>query len=187
MKVTKEQLLKIMPTAGDRIDKYITYINGYADAFHIDTDIRMAHYLAQVAHESGELKYTKEIGNENYCHKYEVGKLAKMLGNTHKGDGYKYKGRGLIQITGRANYSAFQHSQYCTENVVDNPKLLEEPKLAVISSMWFFWSHGCNILADEDNLVKVTQKINGGTNGLDKRREYTKRAKLALNVKTCKK
>lgn len=182
MKVTKEQLIKIMPTATERVDKFLTYINGYADTFRIDTPLRMAHYLAQIAHESGELKYTKELGNANYCHKYEVGKLGKQLGNTQKGDGYRYKGRGLIQITGRANYQVFQSTKYCDVDIINNPTLLEEPKLAVKSSMWYFWSHGCTVLADSDSFLAITKKINGGTNGLESRRKYLARAKSALNA-----
>lgn len=182
MNVTKEQILKIMPTATGRVDKFLPYINGYIEIFHIDTPKRMAHYLAQIAHESGELKYTKEIGNEDYCHKYEVGNLGKQLGNTQKGDGYRYKGRGLIQLTGRANYQVFQNTRYCSDDIMSNPKLLEEPKLAVKSSMWFFWSHGCNVLADSDNFLGITKKINGGMKGVESRRKYLARAKAALNA-----
>ena len=108
MKVTREQILAIMPNAKDKVDDFLPYINGYAEVYHIDTPIRMAHFLAQIAHESGELRYTKELGNKNYFHKYDVGRLKNMLGNLKDGDGYKYRGRGLIQITGRANYQAIR-------------------------------------------------------------------------------
>ena len=78
MKVTKEQMEAIMPKAGERIDTYLPYINAYADAFNINTPIRMANFLAQVAHETAELVHIREIGNADYFHKYEVGKLAKI-------------------------------------------------------------------------------------------------------------
>ena len=79
VKVTKVQLLQIMPTAASRIDKYLSYINSYAEVFEIDTQLRMAHYLAQIAHESGELRWTVEQGSKGYFDKYDTGKLAKML------------------------------------------------------------------------------------------------------------
>ena len=140
MKVTREQVLAIMPNAKDRVDDFLPYINGYAEVFHIDTAQRMAHFLAQIAHESGELRYTKELGNKNYFRKYDVGKLKNMLGNLKDGDGYKYRGRGLIQITGRANYQAFQNSKYCSDDIMENPKLLELPLLATKSAMWWWWT-----------------------------------------------
>ena len=148
VKVTKVQLLQIMPTAASRIDKYLSYINSYAEVFEIDTQLRMAHYLAQIAHESGELRWTVEQGSKGYFDKYDTGKLAKMLGNTPQkdGDGYKYRGRGLIQITGRANYDAYNRSAYCKGDVMKNPELLEKPLGAVKSSMWWWKTHGLNIL-----------------------------------------
>ena len=182
MKITKQQLLQICPVASGRIDKYINYINGYADTFHIDTPLRMCHYLAQILHESAELKYTVEQGPTHYFDKYDTGRLAKMLGNTPKkdGDGYKYRGRGLIQITGRANYSAYNSSSYCKGDVLRNPDLLAEPLGAVKSSMWFWLTHNLNKLADKDDIVKITKTINGGTNGLAQRKAYLERAKKVL-------
>lgn len=178
MNITEAQLLAIMPTAKERIGKYINYINGYADTFKIDTALRMAHYLAQIAHESTELKYTKEIADGKA---YE-GRAD--LGNTQPGDGIKYKGRGLIQITGRANYAAYTDSQYCKGDVVKNPQLLEKPLGAVKSSMWYWLTHDLNRLADEDNITRITKRINGGLNGFKSRCMYLARAKKALGI-TC--
>ena len=174
MRVTREQLLAIMPNTKSRIDQYLGYINGYADEFGINTAMRMAHYLAQIAHESSELRYTKEIASGKA---YE---WRADLGNTHRGDGVRYKGRGLIQITGRANYQAY--ARYCGFDVVRNPELLERPLGAVRSSMWYWSKHGLNELADMDDIGKITRKINGGYNGLADREKYLLRAKKALNV-----
>nr|DAD84520.1 MAG TPA: Chitinase A [Siphoviridae sp. ctA4S13]DAG37736.1 MAG TPA: Chitinase A [Caudoviricetes sp.] len=184
IKVTKGQLLQIMPTAASRIDKYLSYINGYAEVFGIDTPLRMAHYLAQIAHESGELRWTVEQGTRSYFDKYDTGKLARQLGNTPQkdGDGYKYRGRGLIQITGRSNYDAYNRSAYCKGDVIENPELLEKPLGAVKSSMWWWKTHGLNILADNDDVVKITKRINGGQNGLKERCGYLARAKRALGI-----
>lgn len=174
MKVSKKQLLSIMPNATSRIDVFIDYINGYAQEFGITTTLRMAHYLAQIAHESCELRYTKEIASGKA---YE---WRADLGNTQKGDGVRYKGRGLIQITGRANYTAY--SRYCGFDVVSNPELLERPLGAVRSSMWYWKKHGLNELADADDILKITRKINGGTNGFADRKKYLAKAKKILNL-----
>ena len=164
----------IMPTASKRVDLYIGVINGWCDTFGIDTPLRMAHYLAQIAHESGELKYTKEIASGRA---YEG---RKDLGNTHPGDGVKYKGRGLIQITGRANYEAYM--RFCKFDVVSTPELLERPLGAVKSSMWYWDRHNLNALADKDDIKKITRIINGGYNGLASRMAYLNRAKKALKI-----
>lgn len=169
-----EQLLMAMPNAGKRAEKFLPYLNKYAQEFDINTPLRWAHYLAQIAHESGELRYTKEIASGKA---YEG---RKDLGNTHKGDGVRYKGRGLIQITGRANYR--KYAGYCGYDVVEQPELLEQPLGATRSSMWIFDTFGCNKLADEDNLKVIRRKINGGYNGLDKCEEYLKKSKRALNI-----
>ena len=184
MKITKGQVLQIMPTAKERVGKYLAYINSYAEVFEIDTPLRMAHYLAQIAHESGELRYTVEQGARSYFDKYDTGKLALQLGNTPQkdGDGYTYRGRGLIQITGWSNYDAYNRSAYCKGDVIENPELLEKPLGAVKSSMWWWKTHGLSILADNDDVVKITKKINGGQNGLKERCGYLARAKRALKI-----
>ena len=134
----------------------------------------MAHYLAQIAHESGELRYTKELASGKA---YEG---RKSLGNTQPGDGVRFKGRGLIQITGRANYSAY--ANYCGFDVVRCPELLERPLGATKSSMWVFQKFGCNELADADNLKAIRKRINGGFNGLAQCEVYLERAKKALKI-----
>lgn len=174
MKVTNEQIIAIMPTSRTRVGLYLNYINGYAERFGITTPRRMAHYLAQIAVESAELRYTKEIASGKA---YEG---RKDLGNTCKGDGIKYKGRGLIQLTGRANYTAYK--KFCGYDVVAHPELLEKPLGAVKSSMWYWKTHDLNELADADDVVRITRRINGGKNGLEERKEYLRRAQKALNV-----
>ena len=182
MNVTREQILAIMPNAKKYVDKYLPYINGYADMFGINTKLRMANFLAQVAHETMELAHVKEIGNAAYCQKYEVGKLAKMLGNTKKGDGHRYKGRGFLHLTGRANYQAYKNSKYCKGDVVEQPQLLEQPLGAVKSGMWYWYVHGLNAIADTNDIVAIRRKINGGTNGLESCKKYWNRALIAFKI-----
>lgn len=182
MKVTKEQIIAIMPGAAkvSNLSLYVTYINGYADSFGLTTPLRMAHFLAQVAHETFELTRVKEVGNAEYCKKYEVGKLAKMLGNTQEGDGYRYKGRGFLHLTGRANYQAYTDSKYCRGDVVANPSLLEQPLGAVKSGMWYWLTRKISPQADKNDVMAVTKLINGGYNGLESRKKYLARARKAL-------
>ncbi len=174
MEITREQILRVMPSANSRVDKYLVFINRYASEFGITTALRMAHYLAQIAHESGELRYTKELASGA---EYEG---RKDLGNTKKGDGVRYKGRGLIQLTGKANYKAYK--EYCGFDVVAKPELLEQPLGAVRSSMWYWKTHDLNALADKDDVKAVTKRINGGYNGLAARQKYLDRAKKALGL-----
>lgn len=174
MEVTREQVIRIMPAAKGRVDRFLVFINRYAPEFGITTSLRMAHYLAQVAHESAELKYTKELASGA---EYEG---RKDLGNTSRGDGVRYKGRGLIQLTGKANYKAYK--EYCGFDVVAKPELLEQPLGATRSSMWYWQTHGLNALADKDDIKAVTRRINGGYNGFADREKYLMRAKKALGI-----
>lgn len=174
MEIRLEQLQMAMPNAKERAAIFLPYLNKYAEEFEINTPLRWAHYLAQIAHESEELKYTKEIASGKA---YEG---RKDLGNIHKGDGVRYKGRGLIQITGRSNYSKYK--QYCGYDVVANPKLLEQPLGATRSSMWVFDTFGCNELADKDDLKAIRKKINGGLNGLEDCKKHLVWSKRALNI-----
>lgn len=177
--LTRDEVLCIMPTAKKRVDKYLPYINQYAEICEVNTTLRMAHFLAQIAHESGELRYVRELASGA---SYDTGPKAQALGNTPEkdGDGQRYKGRGLIQITGRKNYAAV--SKALGVDFIAHPEKLEEPEYAVASAMWFWWSHGCNALADQDNCVAVTKRINGGKNGLNDRMKYLAKAKEVFKI-----
>ena len=174
MEITAKQLTDIMPLAAAKAATYVPFINKWSPTFNITTPRRMAHFLAQIAHESAELRYTKELASGKA---YEG---RKDLGNTQKGDGVRYKGRGLIQITGRANYK--KYADFCGFDVVADPELLELPLGATKSAMWYWQTHGLNELADADKLETITRRINGGTNGLADRRKYLARAKQVLNI-----
>jgi len=142
--------------------KYKTLLNGY----HINTPLRLAHFLAQIDHESGGFKYLTELGNKAYFDKYEG---RKDLGNTEVGDGFRFRGRGYIQVTGRYNYLAL--SKDTGIDFVNNPDLLATEVNAILSACWFWSKKGLNALADKDDLIGITKRVNGGTNGLEDRRK----------------
>lgn len=179
MKITREQLYKII---GDynRVDRYLHYINKYLDVFEINTPLRASHFIAQCCHETAGFKFMKEQGKVNYFLKYDKGSLAKMLGNTKKGDGWKYRGRGFLMLTGRANYQSYQNSGYCKGDIMSNPELLEGQNGSVKSAMWWWFTHGLNELADKDDIVKITKKINGDLNGIDDRKNWLNKCKKVL-------
>jgi putative chitinase len=139
----------------------------------VDTPLRQAHFLAQVGHESGELRYTEELASGNA---YEN---RKDLGNTQSGDGPRFKGRGLIQLTGRSNYAAFGESVEL-DLLRDPKRLATDPRLAVDAATWFWKKHKLNALADRDDTLALTRKINGGSNGLADREAKLRRAKWFL-------
>ena len=135
--------------------------------YGITTPLRLAHFFSQIAHESGGFKYLAELGGKSYFDKYEG---RKDLGNTQKGDGYKFKGRGYIQVTGRANYSEI--SKDLKIDFINNPELLEQEVNAMVSALWFWNKRKLNRFADLDDIKTITKKINGGYNGLKERQEY---------------
>jgi len=172
VKITIEQLRKIYPFAGLRIPTFIDPLNAAMEEFEINTIPRIQMFLAQIGHESSELRYTLEIATG------EAYEGRKDLGNTHPGDGKRYKGRGLIQITGFSNYLELQLA--LDVPCIDHPEVIETPLNACRSAAWFWKTRGCNELADEDNFLRITRKINGGTNGLADRVIYFNRAKEVI-------
>lgn len=182
--MNKQQLRHIMPYAlSKNIDVYLPYLNDFMPKFDIDGRLRICHFLAQIAHESGELRYSQEIASGKA---YDTGQKAIALGNTPDadGDGQKYKGRGLIQLTGTTNYQRFNN--YIKDHfggevdVFKEPTIVATPKYAVMSACWFFKVSGCLALADKDDIRAVTKRVNGGLNGLNARQKYLKKAKEVI-------
>jgi putative chitinase len=170
--VALDELKRIMPYAGKRADLFVGPLNEAMLEFEIDTIARQAAFLAQIAHESGSLKYVRELADGTA---YE---FRQNLGNTEPGDGPKFKGRGLIQITGRDNYKACGSA--LGVDLISNPELLEGVVLACRSAAWFWKTHSLNDLADKDDFKLITKKINGGYNGYQDRIAYYERAKEVL-------
>ncbi len=170
--VTLVQLVAIMPLARARAAVFVAPLNAAMVEFGISTPARQASFLAQVAHESGQLVYVRELASGAA---YE-GRLD--LGNVQPGDGTRFRGRGLIQVTGRTNYAACGRALGL--DLLAQPALLEQTINACRSAGWFWQSHGLNALADVGDQVAVSKRINGGTNGLAERLAYFKVAKRVL-------
>lgn len=182
MLITKEQLVKILPMSGKYADKMLPGLNETMERYQINTKLRIAAFIAQVGHESGQFVYLKELGNNAYLAKYDTGALAKRLGNTPEadGDGQKYRGRGLIQITGHDNYLSCSKGLFGDDRLLKTPELLEEPRFASLSAGWFWDSRKLNQFADMSAFETITRRINGGVNGLAERVEFYNRALKVL-------
>ncbi len=163
---------------------FLPALNMAMSRFEIGQPKRIAAFLAQVGHESGELRYVRELGSDEYLSKYDTGALAARLGNTPEadGDGQKYRGRGLIQITGRRNYLSCSQALFGDDRLLREPTLLEQPQWAAESAAWFWQRNGLNELADKDQFTAITRRINGGLNGLEDRLRLWARAKAVLCV-----
>ena len=143
------------------------------DNFEINTGLRAAHFLGQVCHESDGFCTTVEYASGQA---YE-GRAD--LGNTQPGDGPRYKGRGLIQLTGRSNYQTY--GAKLDIDLINKPELAAEPKIALIIACQFWKQRDLNSPADKDDIITITKRINGGLNGLEQRRAYVAKAKAALS------
>ncbi|TWI65162.1 putative chitinase [Pseudoduganella lurida] len=164
--MTLDQLLAIMPQAGrERAAAFLVPLNKYMPQYGITTPARQAAFLSQVAHETGQLRMLREIWGPTPAQKRYEGSI--NLGNTQTGDGLRYRGRGLIQTTGRANYAACGRSLGI--DLLTHPELLETPEYAVQSACVFWLTRGLNALADTGDQEKVTKRVNGGHNGLAER------------------
>jgi len=197
MLITPE-LLRVVTTS-ELADTWADALDETCERFEINDPFRIAGFLSQVAHESSGFKFvvenlnystvglmrvwptrfkTEEIASA-YARKPESianRVYADRMGNRNEGsgDGWKYIGRGLMQLTGRNNYTAY--ATKCGNDAVNHPEIVEEPKYASESAGWFWNVNRLNALADKQDVVGMTKRINGGTHGLDDRQ--TKYAKL---------
>lgn len=170
--MTPEQLRAVMLYAASRPDTYAPLLTAAAAEFGIDTPRRRAAWIAQIAHESGELRYTREIWGPTPAQTRYEGRVD--LGNTQPGDGRRFLGRGLIQVTGRANTTA------CLAALgrdAGDLEYLEQPEGASRSAGWFWRTRNLNRFADIDEFAALTRAINGGYNGIDERIRYWLRAR----------
>lgn len=171
----KAILKKCLPHATEiNINLYGDRLISAMAKYEINTNRRQAAFLSQIAHESGSLRYVEEIASG------EAYEGRKDLGNTEPGDGIKFKGRGLIQITGRHNYG--EVGRELGYDFINNPENLTKPGAACYSSAWFWNVKGLNRLADIDAFEKITRRINGGLNGIEDRLKHWVICKEALRV-----
>jgi putative chitinase len=174
--MTPAQLAKATGARIDRATEWLPVIESAMREFGIDTKQRQAMFLAQIGHESGGMRYTVEIWGPTPTQSRYEGRA--NLGNTVDGDGFRFRGRGLIQTTGRFNYEAT--AKALGIDCVNNPDLLAEPINAARSAAWWWQSHNLNRFADADDCKGCTKVINGGYNGLEQRLALYAAAKLAL-------
>lgn len=183
MRLTLEQLLRILPEAGKRAAAYLPHLLAAMEKHQINNPKRIAAFLAQIGHESGSLRYAREIWGPTEAQKRYDQRAD--LGNTPEldGDGKKFLGRGLIQLTGRRNYLLVSLILFRDERLLDRPELLEEPQWAAESAAWYWMSKGLNEMADRGEFKRITQLINGGLNGYQDRIKLWARAREVLACK----
>lgn len=147
-------------------------MQGHLEQYEINTPLRICHFLSQIAHESDSF---------NTCREYATGGAYEGradLGNTQPGDGPRYKGRGLMQITGRANYERLGNE--LGMDLINFPERAEEPVVALLIACQYWKDHKINAMADRDDLYAVTRAINGGLNGINQRRAFLIKAKAVI-------
>jgi len=172
--ITEQQFRRMMPNAGARLDPHWPFIVPALEEGDITTPRRIAAFLAQAAHESGEYRYMAEIADGSA---YEG---RSDLGNIHPGDGVKFKGHSPFQITGRANHEAC--GKALGLDLIADPLLITRPEHGTHAAVWFWNSRGLNALADVDWFKTMTRIINGGYNGLSDRRQYWDRNRALLGL-----
>jgi putative chitinase len=181
--LTDTQLATIMPTlAAAKRATFLPAINLALQTYTINNLLRAAAFLAQIAHESGELRFMEELwGPTDAQKRYEPpGTLAARLGNTQAGDGKRYKGRGPIQVTGCANYK--RYGDLLGLDLISKPEQAATPTIGLSIAGMFWRTNGLNALAELGDFREITRRINGGFNGLDDRLKYYERAKAALGA-----
>ncbi|ENJ7652238.1 glycoside hydrolase family 19 protein [Pseudomonas aeruginosa] len=209
MLITEQQLLQIFPNAGHRAGFFVPALNVAMERFDITSPVRLAAFLAQVGHESSQLtrlvenlnysaqglaatwpsryrgadgkpnalalnlaRHPQAIANNTYASRNGNGDEA-------SGDGWRYRGRGLLQVTGRANYRAAAGG--LDQPLEVEPELLEQPEWAALSAAWWWAAHDLNELADRGEFATITRRINGGLNGQAERLALWERVKAVLS------
>ena len=202
---SKEDLYKINGNINkEECDYYYEALNEVLPQYKIDTRLRICHFLAQILHESGHLKYKSEnlnysadglrktfskyFPNDDVAKQYarQPQKIANRVyanrmgnGDEKSGDGWKFRGRGLIELTGKTNY--INCGRELGIDLANNPDLItSDPKVNIQVACWFWKKNDLNIYADNDDIKTITKRINGGLNGYDNRCSILKIAKSII-------
>jgi putative chitinase len=171
--ITKEMIKAIAPNSKNEIiDPLVIYLNKYMPKYEVNNYLRICHFLAQAAHEAASFRTLEEYASGAA---YEG---RRDLGNTQRGDGVRYKGRGIFQLTGRANYRDI--GKKIGMDLENNPELAESPEVSVLTALEYWNSRNLNKWADEDNVERITRLINGGLNGFEDRKKYLARCKQVI-------
>lgn len=165
------QICEVEDTTNIRI--YFNHLVRFMELTHITTPMRVAAFIATIAHESGRFRYSEEIADGSAYEGRED------LGNVVPGDGPRYKGRGLIQLTGRHNYETLSIDY--GEDFINFPEKISLPYYAVMSACWFWNKKDLNTLADEGNFKAITRKVNGALRGWKDRLHIYTLALMILN------
>ncbi|MCJ8270571.1 MAG: LysM peptidoglycan-binding domain-containing protein [Psychrosphaera sp.] len=200
----QDQLQQILNTNDDqRVDRYLDGLNSSFDRYQINTPLRIAHFLAQVCHESNNFsvvsenlnysaqalsglfgKYFNEISTDDYARNPQ--RIANRVyanrmgnGNEASGEGWKYRGRGLIQLTGKQNYSDFS-AAYGVDLVGEPDQVSDNAELCIAVAGWYWDTRKLNQYADNDDIKAITKRINGGYHGLADREEKLQNIKAVL-------
>jgi len=164
--LTIKDLTELLPGIKNA-EAFVPILNDLLPIYEITTPKRVAAFLAQTGHESASYNTLEEKASGDA---YEG---RKDLGNKQKGDGRKFKGRGVIQLTGRDNYTSF--GSFAKTDLIAAPAKLKEPFLAVLAACWYWKKRNLNPLADDALFDEITKKINGGLNGkADRDKRYKK-------------
>lgn len=216
MQVTQAMVRRVIPSVNkERLNEFVAACGMWLTHYGINTDKRIAHFLSQCMHESGELKYLEE--NLNYsadglrktfpkyfktaedaaAYARKPQQIANRVyanrignGNEASGDGWRYRGRGIIQLTGKEQYRNYKNCDFCIGDPVTNPDMIAKFPEAYKSAMWYWEKNRLNEIADTDNghntddvCTKITKVINGGTNGLSQRLYYLRKFKREMGIK----
>ena len=218
-KITVPQIMRAIPNANrTRVTEFVEVFNqGWGEKFGINTNVRFIHFASQMLHESSCLNAFEE--NLNYSadglrrvfpkyfptaalatqyarHPQKIANrvYANRMGNGSEtsGDGWKYRGRGAIMITGRSNYLAYKTSGFCVGDLMAHPEWLAQKPGAYKSAMWFWYKNGLNLIADKDTgervidgeaiVTQITKKVNGGLNGIADRRYIYRKLRKEFEI-----
>lgn len=171
--LTNEIMKQITPNGDPKIlEEFVKYFNQHYKKYKVDNYLRVCHFIAQAAHETAGFKTLQEYASGAA---YEG---RKDLGNIYPGDGKKFKGRGIFQLTGRSNY--VNYGAKIGKNLEADPPLAAEAEVSMLTACEYWNSKNLSELADKDDVTSITKKINGGLNGFEDRKFLLTKTKAAV-------